>query len=185
MEWGAWRRHGVRLLSPLPSTFPLTPDPELPQGLPSLFLLGEVNPEALLGAQAAERGVRKPEAYQHLQGAGARGRSGERGWGTGTREGEAMDGEALANPTHSVRPLKPGLPHPGISLVPMACGLQRMETVVPPSVSPEDSEVARSHRQRAIKCGGLAAPTSAPHLTEASRTRGQEGRASTRLRALS
>ena len=44
---------------PLPGSpaFPVTPDQELPQCLPSLFLLGEVNPEALLGAQAAERGV--------------------------------------------------------------------------------------------------------------------------------
>ena len=44
---------------PLPGSpaFPVTPDQELPQCLPSLFLSGEVNPEALLGAQAAERGV--------------------------------------------------------------------------------------------------------------------------------
>ena len=44
---------------PLPDSpsVPITPDHELPQCLPSLLLSGEVNPEALLGAQAAERGV--------------------------------------------------------------------------------------------------------------------------------
>lgn len=40
-----------------PSPSPLTPDRELPQCLSSLLLSGEVDPEALLGAQAAERGV--------------------------------------------------------------------------------------------------------------------------------
>lgn len=42
--------------SPL-SPLPIPPDQKLPQCLPSLLLSGEVNPEALLGAQAAERGV--------------------------------------------------------------------------------------------------------------------------------
>lgn len=56
-----------------------------------------------------------------------------------------MEGEALADPTPSVGTLKPGLPHPVISLVPMARGLQRMETVIPHSGNPGDSKVVPSH----------------------------------------
>lgn len=59
--------------------------------------------------------------------------------------GESMEGETLADPTSSVGTLKPGLPHPGISLVPMARGPQRMETVIPHAVNPGDSKVVPSH----------------------------------------
>ena len=52
----AWSLHRVSLLCPHPSASPLTQDQQLPQCLLSL-LLGEVNPEALLRAQAAERRV--------------------------------------------------------------------------------------------------------------------------------
>lgn len=60
-------RHGscprVSLLFPTPSPWSHTPDQDLPQGLPGLLLSGEVDPEALLRAQAVERrvwGSRKP-----------------------------------------------------------------------------------------------------------------------------
>ena len=53
----AWRPPQGQPPIPGSPAFPVTPDHKLPQCLPSLLLSGEVNLEALLGAQAAERGV--------------------------------------------------------------------------------------------------------------------------------
>lgn len=54
----------------------------------------------------------------------------------GQGRGEVMEEEALADPPHLEKMLKPGLAHPVTSLVPLACRPQRMETSIPHSVNP-------------------------------------------------
>lgn len=68
-----------------------------------------------------------------------------------------MEEEALADPPHLEKMLKPGLAHPVTSLVPLACRPQRMETSIPHSVNP--GGLPKSHRRRAAGCQGLAPPT--------------------------
>lgn len=73
-----------------------------------------------------------------------------------------MEEEALADPTHLEKMLKPGLAHPGTSLVPVACRPQRMETTIPHSVNPGDSEVSLSHPDGGLLgVGHLLPPPSA------------------------
>ena len=77
-----------------PSPLPVTPDQKLPQCLPSLLLSGEVNPEALLGAQAAERGVygSRGPSFAGILGTQAPGGAGGKGAGSaGARVGRSHE----------------------------------------------------------------------------------------------
>lgn len=135
--------------SPLSLPCPITPQ-GLPECLPSLVLFGEVNPEALLGAQAAERRASGSAVPRRAILLGTQGTHGaQRGkQGCTHRDKGGWRPQNQRRPTNSFcEHGNTGPSHPMSSVIPMAPGHQGIEIMILCSGNPEiqrEAEVAPS-----------------------------------------